>query len=79
MPYTDSYTVPFDDYGTHTIRTLRLALTVWWMVQIYVLLTVKRRLLQPCIQLYGTLSFKPNLSPKNRNTDIPQVVEFQSH
>ena len=53
MLYTDGYTVPSDGYGTHTVRTLSLTLTVWCTVRMYAILTVKRRPSWPCIRLYG--------------------------
>jgi hypothetical protein len=45
MPYIDGY-------STCTIRTLSFALTVRCMVQVYVILTVKRWPSWPCIWLY---------------------------
>jgi hypothetical protein len=53
VPYTDGYTVPSDGYGTRTVTTLSLGLTVRCMVWIYPVLTVKRWLSQPCIRLYS--------------------------
>jgi hypothetical protein len=50
MPYTDGYTVPYDGYGTRTIRTLGIAFMVQCMVQMYAVLTLQKTAITAVIQ-----------------------------
>jgi hypothetical protein len=72
MPYTDGYTVPSDAYGTRTVTTLSLGLTVRCTVRIYAVLTVKRRPSRPCIRLNGANEYTvPNIEMLTNLVEFP--------